>query len=90
MIKRHINRRNFIISSGLGLTGLGLSVPVLSMSQANATLSSRDFPMENEDSVLNYHLMHPGGPSAPGDPNAVFFSGWHLPFTLYPSPPMEG
>jgi beta-fructofuranosidase len=22
--------------------------------------------------VLNYHLMHPGGPSAPGDPNAAF------------------
>ena len=25
-----------------------------------------------EEFVLNYHLMHPGGPSLPGDPNAAF------------------
>ena len=32
--------------------------------------------MENivmEDSALSYHLMHPGGDSLPGDPNAAFF-----------------
>ncbi|MEY3990812.1 MAG: Sucrose-6-phosphate hydrolase, partial [Chloroflexota bacterium] len=22
---------------------------------------------------LHYHLMHPGGPSLPGDPNAAFY-----------------
>ena len=25
------------------------------------------------DLTLNYHLMHPGGESAPGDPNAAFY-----------------
>ena len=24
------------------------------------------------DMTLNYHLMHPGGDSSPGDPNAAF------------------
>lgn len=26
-----------------------------------------------EDLILNYHLMHPGGDSAPGDPNAAIY-----------------
>lgn len=26
----------------------------------------------DNDAILHYHLMHPGGPSAPGDPNAAF------------------
>ncbi|GEP42348.1 glycoside hydrolase family 32 protein [Brevifollis gellanilyticus] len=26
-----------------------------------------------EEWVLNYHLMHPGGPSSPGDPNPAFY-----------------
>ena len=26
----------------------------------------------SDDMILNYHLMHPGGASAPGDPNAAF------------------
>lgn len=26
----------------------------------------------SDEWVLNYHLMHPGGPSLPGDPNAAF------------------
>jgi len=32
-------------------------------------------PSQNppENMVLNYHLMHPGGDSAPGDPNAAFY-----------------
>lgn len=32
-------------------------------------------PFKNppEKMVLNYHLMHPGGDSAPGDPNAAFY-----------------
>jgi len=25
------------------------------------------------DLTLNHHLMHPGGDSLPGDPNAVFY-----------------
>ena len=26
----------------------------------------------SDDLILNYHLMHPGGASLPGDPNAAF------------------
>jgi len=29
-------------------------------------------PDAADEFVLNYHLMHPGGPSLPGDPNAAF------------------
>jgi len=29
-------------------------------------------PVPPEEAVLNYHLMHPGGKSLPGDPNAAF------------------
>jgi sucrose-6-phosphate hydrolase SacC (GH32 family) len=34
--------------------------------------------------VLNCHLMHPGGDSAPGDPNAAFFldGTYHLHYIL--------
>jgi beta-fructofuranosidase len=84
MTKGHINRRNFMMSSGLGLTGLGLSLPVLSMAHENTPLRIRDLPMEDEDSILHYHLMHPGGLSAPGDPNAAFFldGTYHLHYIL--------
>ncbi len=39
MKKSHINRRNFIMPSGLGLAGLGLSVPALSKAKENASPS---------------------------------------------------
>jgi sucrose-6-phosphate hydrolase SacC (GH32 family) len=34
--------------------------------------------------ALHYHLMHPGGDSAPGDPNAVFYldGTYHLHYIL--------
>ncbi len=37
-----------------------------------------------DDLVLNYHLMHPGGPSLPGDPNAAFYldGTYHLHYIL--------
>ena len=37
-----------------------------------------------EEMVLNYHLMHPGGDSAPGDPNAAFCidGTYHLHYIL--------
>lgn len=37
-----------------------------------------------DDLVLNYHLMHPGGDSAPGDPNAAFYldGTYHLHYIL--------
>ena len=33
---------------------------------------------------LHYHLMHPGGPSLPGDPNAAFYLDgvYHLHYIL--------
>jgi len=68
-----MKRRNFIKSSGFGLTGLGLSVPVLGIATENNPMPVNDLLIEEDDAVLNYHLMHPGGPSAPGDPNAAFF-----------------
>ncbi|HUT95307.1 MAG TPA: hypothetical protein VMY37_37985 [Thermoguttaceae bacterium] len=43
-----------------------------------ATVSAAD------DLVLNYHLMHPGGESLPGDPNAAFHLDgvYHLHYIL--------
>lgn len=37
-----------------------------------------------EELVLNYHLMHPGGDSAPGDPNPAFYldGTYHLHYIL--------
>jgi len=68
-----MNRRNFITSGSLGLTGLTLPAKMLGGIGANELLSANGLSFENDNSVLNYHLMHPGGPSAPGDPNAAFF-----------------
>ena len=38
----------------------------------------------SDDMALNYHLMHPGGDSAPGDPNAAFYLDgvYHLHYIL--------
>ena len=37
-----------------------------------------------DETVLNYHLMHPGGDSLPGDPNAAFYLDgvYHLHYIL--------
>ena len=35
--------------------------------------------------ALNFHLMHPGEDSAPGDPNAVFYLDGALPSSLHPA-----
>lgn len=37
-----------------------------------------------DELVLNYHLMHPGGDSGPGDPNAAFYldGAYHLHYIL--------
>jgi beta-fructofuranosidase len=44
--------------------------------------TSTDRP--SDDLILNYHLMHPGGESAPGDPNPAFFLDgvYHLHYIL--------
>ena len=49
------------------------------------TTSSAQNKIEPSDSlVLNYHLMHPGGTSLPGDPNAAFYLDgvYHLHYIL--------
>jgi beta-fructofuranosidase len=42
------------------------------------------FNADDEGLALNYHLMHPGGPSLPGDPNAAFCldGTYHLHYIL--------
>ena len=47
------------------------------MQQADETIVS-------DELVLNYHLMHPGGDSAPGDPNLAYFldGTYHLHYIL--------
>lgn len=37
-----------------------------------------------DDLILNYHVMHPGGDSIPGDPNAAFYleGAYHLHYIL--------
>jgi sucrose-6-phosphate hydrolase SacC (GH32 family) len=44
--------------------------------------TSTDRP--SDDLILNYHLMHPGGESAPGDPNPAFYLDdvYHLHYIL--------
>lgn len=46
------------------------------MSQSNDTIT--------DELALHYHLMHPGGDSAPGDPNAAFYLDgvYHLHYIL--------
>jgi sucrose-6-phosphate hydrolase SacC (GH32 family) len=41
-------------------------------------------PLSEDPLILSYHLMHPGGPSAPGDPNAAFYldGTYHLHYIL--------
>ena len=43
-----------------------------------------DETVVSDEMALNYHLMHPGGDSAPGDPNAAFFldGTYHLHYIL--------
>lgn len=47
-------------------------------------LAARKPIVEPSASVLNYHLMHPGGESLPGDPNAAFYLDglYHLHYIL--------
>jgi sucrose-6-phosphate hydrolase SacC (GH32 family) len=45
---------------------------VLNGAGATFTATRRKGQADDEEWVLNYHLMHPGGHSLPGDPNAAF------------------
>ncbi|MCC6389055.1 MAG: glycoside hydrolase family 32 protein [Bryobacterales bacterium] len=60
----------------------GLSGAALSALAAGQPQPGSDSPPE--DLILNFHLTHPGGPSAPGDPNAAFYLDglYHLHYIL--------
>jgi beta-fructofuranosidase len=68
---RNTARRSFLKSTGL-LGCLFNAQPAAVTDEAS------------NDLALNYHLMHPGGPSAPGDPNAAFYLDgvYHLHYIL--------
>lgn len=63
-----MNRRSFLVA---------LAAPVPSGVRAAPAQTG-------DDLALNYHLMHPGGLSAPGDPNAAFYldGAYHLHYIL--------
>ena len=60
-------RREFLKNAGL----LGAAFGEVANAQ-NRPASGELEDKAGDDFALNYHLMHPGGPSAPGDPNAAF------------------
>src|SRR5580765_4857778 len=47
-------------------------------------VTAQSKPEPSDSLVLNYHLMHPGGASRPGDPNAAFYLDgiYHLHYIL--------
>ena len=52
----------------------------------NQVINAESLPRDSvpDELILNYHLMHPGGESAPGDPNAAFYldGRYHLHYIL--------
>lgn len=60
-----------------------LRVKELSMKSKKTVEAFLDDPV-SEEYALNYHLMHPGGDSSPGDPNAGFYLDgiYHLHYIL--------
>lgn len=57
---------------------------VLNGSSAAMVASCSQSQIATEPSELAFHLMHPGGPSLPGDPNAAFYldGTYHLHYIL--------
>ncbi|WP_422927320.1 glycoside hydrolase family 32 protein [Singulisphaera sp. PoT] len=65
------------------LLSLGLIQPPGAIA-ADGASAPRPAAVPPEHLVLNYHLMHPGGESLPGDPNAAFYLDglYHLHYIL--------
>ena len=61
-----------------------LLVPFVALQADDKPSRSAQVDTVPPDRILNYHLMHPGGPSAPGDPNAAFYLDgvYHLHYIL--------
>ena len=79
------NRRTFLRSAAFStaLTGAVKAQSSAKGGAQTASSTSSGSPA-GDDFTLNYHLMHPGEPSAPGDPNAAFFldGTYHLHYIL--------
>jgi len=56
----------------LTLSSLLLSLPVALLAADNPAQPTKSTSPAEKD-ILNFHLMHPGNPSLPGDPNAAYF-----------------
>ncbi|MHC4425902.1 MAG: glycoside hydrolase family 32 protein [Planctomycetota bacterium] len=57
---------------------------VVTLFTVSASMYAEPFEQVPEEFILNYHLMHPGGDSAPGDPNPAFCldGTYHLHYIL--------
>lgn len=67
-----------------GISGSFLAASRAELLSADAAPTPSVRAVTPEELVLNYHLMHPGGDSAPGDPNAAFYldGTYHLHYIL--------
>lgn len=68
-----------------GLAALALSIIVAISGRSDAGEPPAAGSLQPADEmILNYHLMHPGGSSIPGDPNAAFYldGTYHLHYIL--------
>ena len=72
---------NSVITPTLTLLAALLIAGALTLHAAETNDTTNSPP---EAMVLNYHLMHPGGNSSPGDPNAAFYldGTYHLHYIL--------
>ena len=68
----------------LTLVAVLLLVPSVSLHAGEQRAPSPETGTASTDAALNYHLMHPGGDSLPGDPNAAFYldGTYHLHYIL--------
>ena len=63
-------------------------IPLIALNLADPRRVSGDETSNfgDPEQILNYHLMHPGGDSAPGDPNVAFYLDGVYHCLLYTSP----
>ena len=70
------SRRRFLQYAALGVGATGFGHLAGSQDEVVPGEDTRrkhtNKEIVSDDMVLNYHLMHPGGDSAPADPNAAF------------------
>ena len=62
IVKSHAFRRRFRVIGSLEMAAL------IAIALSETIVADQADPY-----ALNFHLMHPGGDSKPGDPNAAFY-----------------